>query len=88
MDNADNLFVLDIYPASEPPIPGITAEFLTQKIAAQGRPARYVSSTADAIAAAASVAKPGDLILTLGAGSVYQLGPQIVEALKARMAAR
>jgi UDP-N-acetylmuramate--alanine ligase len=82
---ADNLFVLDIYPASEQPIPGITAEFLTKKIAAQGRPATYVSSTADAIAAATSVAKSGDLILTLGAGSVYQLGPQIVEALKARM---
>jgi UDP-N-acetylmuramate--alanine ligase len=83
---ADNLFVLDIYPASEQPIPGITAEFLTQKIAANGRAATYVSSTGDAIAAATSVAKSGDLILTLGAGSVYQLGPQIVEALKTRMA--
>src|SRR4051812_8321012 len=85
---ADNLFVLDIYPASEQPIPGITAEFLTERIAAQGRPATYVGSPSDAIEAAASVAKPGDLILTLGAGSVYQLGPQIVEALKARMAAK
>ena len=86
--DADNLFVLDIYPASEQPIPGITAEALTQKIAASGRKAMYVSSTADAITAAASMAKPGDLIMTLGAGSVYQLGPQIVEALKARMAAK
>jgi UDP-N-acetylmuramate--alanine ligase len=46
----------------------------------------YVSSTADAIAAATSVANPGDIILTLGAGSVYQLGPQIVEALKSKLA--
>jgi UDP-N-acetylmuramate--alanine ligase len=84
--DADGLFVLDIYPASEQPIPGITAELLTQKIAANGRPAMYVSSNSDAIAAAVRVAKPGDLILTLGAGNVYQLGPQIVEALKARMA--
>src|SRR3954464_14837972 len=67
--DADNLFVLDIYPASEQPIPGITAELLTQKVAANGRPAMYVNSTADAIAAAVTVAKPGDLILTLGAGS-------------------
>jgi UDP-N-acetylmuramate--alanine ligase len=84
--DADSLFVLDIYPASEQPIPGITAELLTQRIATNGRPAMYVSSTTDAIAAAASVAKPGDLILTLGAGSVYQLGPQIVEELKSRIA--
>jgi UDP-N-acetylmuramate--alanine ligase len=86
--DADNLFVLDIYPASEQPIPGITAELLTQKIAASGPPAMYVSSTGDAITVAASVAKSGDLILTLGAGSVYQLGPQIVDALKARMATK
>jgi UDP-N-acetylmuramate--alanine ligase len=86
--DADSLFVLDIYAASEQPIPGITAELLTEKIAAKAHPAAYVSSTADAIAAATSVAKPGDLILTLGAGSVYQLGPQIVEALKARMATK
>jgi UDP-N-acetylmuramate--alanine ligase len=84
--DADNLFVLDIYPASEQPIPGITAEALTEKIAATGRPAMYVSSTADAILAATSVAKPGDIILTLGAGSIYQLGPQIVEALKSKLA--
>jgi UDP-N-acetylmuramate--alanine ligase len=85
---ADNLFVLDIYPASEQPIPGITGELLTQKIAAAGKPAMYVSSMSDAVAAAAGVARPGDIVLTLGAGSVYQLGPQVIEALKARMATR
>jgi UDP-N-acetylmuramate--alanine ligase len=84
--NADSLFVLDIYPASEQPIPGITAQMLTEKIAASGHPAMYVSSFSDAVAAAVSVAEAGDVILTLGAGSVYQLGPQIVEALKAKVA--
>jgi UDP-N-acetylmuramate--alanine ligase len=84
--DADNLFVLDIYPASEQPIPGITAEALTGMIAASGHRAMYVSSTADAVAAATSMARPGDIIITLGAGSVYQLGPQIVDALKARFA--
>jgi UDP-N-acetylmuramate--alanine ligase len=86
--DADSLYVLDIYPASEQPIPGITGEMLAQKITETGKPAVHVSSMAEAVAAAASNAKPGDLILTLGAGSVYQLGPQIVEALKARMAAK
>ncbi len=85
---ADSLFVLDIYPASEQPIPGITADVLTEKIVEKGHPAEYVGSAGDAIAAAASVAKSGDVILTLGAGSVYQLGPQILEALKARMATK
>jgi UDP-N-acetylmuramate--alanine ligase len=84
--DSDNLFVLDIYPASESPIPGITGELVAKKVAAHGRPAVFVPSFADAITMAASTAKPGDLIMTLGAGNVSQLGPQIVEALHARTA--
>ena len=86
--DADSLFILDIYPASEQPIPGVTGEALAQRIAANGKPAMYVSSANDAISAASSVAKPSDIILTLGAGSVYQLGPQIVEALKGKLATK
>jgi UDP-N-acetylmuramate--alanine ligase len=86
--DADSLFILDIYPASEQPIPGVTGEVLAQKIAAAGKPAMYVNSSADAIATAAGIAKPGDVILTLGAGSVYQLGPQVVEALKGKLATK
>jgi UDP-N-acetylmuramate--alanine ligase len=79
--DADNVFVLDIYAASEKPIPGVTAEAVTAKIAASGQPAMYVSSFADAIASVTAAAHPKDMILTLGAGNVSQLGPQIVEAL-------
>ena len=86
--DADSLSVLDIYPASEQPIPGITAERLVQEIAKAGKKATYVSSTDEAIKNAAEAAQPGDLIITLGAGSVYQLGPKIVEALKSRIAAK
>ena len=82
--DADNLFVLDIYPASEQPIPGITGELVAKRVSEQGRPAEYAASNAEAVNAAASAAKPGDLIMTLGAGNVSQLGPQIVEALKAK----
>jgi UDP-N-acetylmuramate--alanine ligase len=82
--DADSVFVLDIYPASEQPIPGITGAALTGRITASGQPATYVSSFADAIAAATSVARPGDMILTLGAGNVSHLGPQLLEALTAR----
>ena len=85
--DADSVFVLDVYAASEPPIAGVTGEALARRIGAiSGREVQYVSSFADAVAAVLSVALPGDMILTLGAGSVSQLGPQIVEALQARAA--
>jgi UDP-N-acetylmuramate--alanine ligase len=83
--DADSLFVLDIYPASEKPIEGITAETLIQQISEKsGKPVQYVSSFADAVGAASAGAQEGDMILTLGAGSVSQLGPMILERLKQR----
>jgi UDP-N-acetylmuramate--alanine ligase len=90
--DADSLFVLDIYAASEQPIEGIAGEVLAQRIrdrvAAEktGRPVEYVSSFADAVAAATASAHEGDMILTLGAGSVSQLGPVLLEKLKEREA--
>jgi UDP-N-acetylmuramate--alanine ligase len=86
--DADTLFLLDIYPASEAPIPGITAQALAQRIAANGHAVTYVSSFPAAAVAAAAVAQPGDMVLTLGAGNVSQLGPQILEQLEFRSAAR
>jgi UDP-N-acetylmuramate--alanine ligase len=83
--DADSLFVLDIYAASERPIEGISGDALAQTIREKGGgDARYVSSFADAVSAAAAAAQDGDMILTLGAGSVSQLGPMIVEKLKER----
>ncbi len=84
---ADSLFLLEIYPASEPPIPGVTAQALAQRMIEQGRAVTFVSSFGDAIAAAVAVARSGDMILTLGAGSVSQLGPQVLEALQQARAA-
>ena len=81
---ADTLFLVDIYPASEAPIPGITAQALAQKIGANGHAVTYVSSFPEAAAAVASAAQPGDMVLTLGAGNVSQLGPQILEQLELR----
>jgi UDP-N-acetylmuramate--alanine ligase len=82
--DCDSLFVLDIYAASEPAIEGITGELLSGRISNEGRAAIYVASFADAVASAVAAAQPGDMILTLGAGSVSQLGPMILEKLKAR----
>ncbi len=85
--DADSLFVLDIYAASEKPIEGISGEALARTIREKGGgSAQYVSSFADAVNAAAAVAEEGDMILTLGAGNVSQLGPMILERLRERTA--
>ncbi len=84
-DDADSLFVLDIYAASEAPIRGVTGATLARRIAEiSGKDVRYLPSFAEAVTAATAQARPGDMILTLGAGNVSQLGPQIVAALRAR----
>jgi UDP-N-acetylmuramate--alanine ligase len=86
--DADTVCVLDIYAASEPAIPGVTAERVADLIAQRGgREAYYCGSFEDAIDTVVENSEPGDVILTLGAGSVSQLGPQVVDALQARAAA-
>ena len=83
--DADTLCLLDIYPASEKPIEGITAEILTGRIIAAGkRSVAYAPSFSDAVATVATLAQPGDMVLTLGAGSVSQLGALILEKLEPR----
>jgi UDP-N-acetylmuramate--alanine ligase len=86
--DADSIYVLDIYAASEHPIAGVSGLSLSQKIVGRnGRPGEFAISFDAAMDAAASAARPGDIILTLGAGSVSQLGPQLVERLKSRISA-
>jgi UDP-N-acetylmuramate--alanine ligase len=82
---ADSLFVLDVYAASEQPIEGITGETLATKIVERGaRSAQYVGSFSDAVTAVAAVARAGDMVLTLGAGSVSQLGAMILDQLASK----
>jgi UDP-N-acetylmuramate--alanine ligase len=78
---ADSVHVLDIYAASEHSIAGVTGEVLAQQVAKHGGKAAYRSSFADATEAVAAEAAEGDMVLTLGAGSVSQLGPQLLERL-------
>jgi UDP-N-acetylmuramate--alanine ligase len=78
--DADTVVVLPIYAASEEPLPGITAELLTERI--QGPAVEFAPDFPSAVAAVARQARDGDLILTLGAGSVSQLGPSILAALE------
>ena len=81
---ADIVMVLPIYAASEEPIPGVTAERLAERIKIEvgGPRVDFAPDFAAAIAAVTAAAQEGDLILTLGAGSVSQLAPQILAALE------
>ena len=80
-NDADTVIVLPIYAASEEPIPGVTAELLVERI--QGPRVEFAPEFATAVGLVAANARDGDLILTLGAGSVSQLAPQILAALEA-----
>ncbi len=84
-NEADVLIVLDIYPAGEAPIPGVTAEDLAEGIRAHGhRNVTYLGSDrARVLAHLAEITRPGDLVLTLGAGDVGQLGPALLKRIDA-----
>jgi UDP-N-acetylmuramate--alanine ligase len=80
---ADSVLVLDIYAASEKPIEGVTAAVLAERITAFGhRSAEYAGSLERAVDVVLGRAESGDLILTLGAGNVWQAGDLILERLR------
>ncbi len=77
---ADVVLVTDIYAASEEPIPGVTAETLAQAIAERGhRHAVYAGDLKRATEALAAEARAGDVVLTLGAGSVWTAGEELLK---------
>ncbi len=79
---ADRVFVLDIYAASEKPIEGVTSEVLVDRMRQFGhRGAAYAGSNAVGVELISEGLEPGDMVLTLGAGSVSQLGDKILERI-------
>ena len=83
---ADAVFILDIYPASELPIPGISGETIVDEIRAHEGARIKVFSTPDRTTAHLVVGnflKPGDLVLTLGAGNVHETGTRLAADLQA-----
>ena len=84
---ADVLLVADIYPAGEEAVEGVTSQALAEAISRRGH--RQVAYAGDVRAAAERLAhevREGDVVLTLGAGSISQLGPMIIEKLQLRAA--
>jgi UDP-N-acetylmuramate--alanine ligase len=82
LDAADEVFVLDVYGAREQPLAGISGASVAEHVSAHK--VHYIpdfSAVAEEVAAAAG---PGDVIVTMGAGDVTMLGPEIVTALRAR----
>ncbi len=80
---ADLLFMTDIYPASEQPIPGVNTEKLLQAIKERGqRQVYYVPEVTELPAAVVPHLGPDDIVLTLGAGSIWRAGEELLEGLK------
>ncbi|MEV0847325.1 UDP-N-acetylmuramate--L-alanine ligase [Streptomyces sp. NPDC049954] len=80
---ADASLVLDIYPAREDPLPGITSDLIIDAARRAHADVAHVADKAAVAEAVAGMAKPGDLVLTMGAGDVTELGPQILDRLAA-----
>jgi len=80
---ADLVFITDVYPASEPPIPGVTGQTLVDAMKVHGDiPAKFLPNLATAHHQVANSLEPGDLLITLGAGNVHEAGARIAADLK------
>ncbi len=80
---ADHLIVTDIYAAGEEPDPEVNSEALTRGITEHGHKDVHYISDFNAIAAhLRSVIRPGDIVITLGAGNVWQVGEQLIKLLQ------
>jgi UDP-N-acetylmuramate--alanine ligase len=82
---ADEIVLTDIYAAGEDPIPGITVERLAESIrTGSGRPVHVVKSLNDVVPELLTILRPGDAVITLGAGSIGTLPKTLVQALARR----
>jgi len=79
---ADEVLVMDVYAAREDPEPGVTGRLISDAV--PGGRAIFVPDRGNVPAVIAGLAKPGDLVLTMGAGDVTALGPLVVAALRQR----
>lgn len=78
---ADEVVVLDVYGAREDPLPGITGERIAEKVTASSR---YVPVQSEVAGVVAGLARPGDVVITMGAGDVTMQAPTILDALAQR----
>jgi UDP-N-acetylmuramate--alanine ligase len=83
LKEADEIVLTDIYAASEEPLPGITVQVLAASIArGSGRPVHLAMTLDAVISELLKVVRPGDAVITLGAGSIGTIPKRLVEALQ------
>ena len=80
--DADEILVTDIYAAREDPIEGITSDNLAKAINASGKSCRYMSSFDEAALFLSENAQPGDLVFTMGAGDIHEVGEKFLKTHK------
>ena len=81
---ADVVFLADIYPAREQPIPGVTSDLIANAARAAGRPVTWQGPRAEATGQLAEFVQPGDVVVTMGAGDITTVGSALLHALGAR----
>ncbi len=80
---ADEALVADIYPAREKPLPGITAEMIAAYAMSIGyKNVQYIGLKENAIESAAKAARPGDVIITMGAGDIFRINVKLIKRLE------
>jgi len=83
---ADEIVLTDVYAAGEAPIAGATAEAVEAEVRKSGRRVRLVKNLDEVPAVVATIARPNDLVITLGAGSIGTMPDRILAALNERTA--
>lgn len=84
LSGADALFLADIYPAREQPIPGVTAGLIVDALGPARDKLRWQGAREELAAALAAFVRDGDVVLTMGAGDVTETAPALVKLLEAR----
>jgi UDP-N-acetylmuramate--alanine ligase len=80
---ADLVIVTEIYAASETPIPGITGQMLARRIEGEHNHVLFGENLNQVVEHLKSLVKPGDVVITQGAGNIWQVGPELLKHLKA-----
>lgn len=85
-NHADLLFVMDVFPAGETPIPGISGKTIAQEVMSNGsvQAVEFIANRRALIDRLCQVCQPGDLVITQGAGDVTLMGPALLDALRER----
>ena len=78
---SDAIYLTEIYPAREQPLPGVTSDLIATAAAKAGKPVTWRGARNDLATALATAVRPGDVVITLGAGDITKTGPELLTAL-------